>query len=318
MALVHRRARLVRSDGTFVVVETGDRLAQGRVSLRRGDVRAPDLGLGRDAPTLLAGCDIVVHCAADTSLAGDGHAAVNVGGARNLVALLAATPAAPGLVHVSTAYVCGARSGPIAEAPCSATGTNAYETSKAEAEQLVAASGVAAVIARPSIVVGRWRDGGISRFENIYGLLKLVGEGRIRELPVAPGATLDLAPIDHVVGGLVDLTEHFSRARGRIYHLASGDPVPLATLCTTVYPGFRLPRLVPAGEVAARRSDLLMLYAGYLTRDPRFATDNVRALTGRTARPTDVAFLQRMIAAAADAGFMRRDPTLSAATEPVT
>ena len=309
VALVHRNTRLVRSDGSLVSVVAGPPEA-GRASLRQGDIRAADLGLAGDADPLLADCDVVVHCAADTRLAGHGHAAVNVGGTRNLVALLAAMPSPPGLVHVGTAYVCGTRSGRIAEAPCGAIGTNSYETSKAEAERVVAASGVGAVIARPSIVVGRWHDGAIARFENIYGLIKLVGEGRIRALPVAPGATLDLVPIDHVVGGLVDLVEHFPRARGGIYHLASGHPVPLATLCTTAFPGFHAPSLVSVDTGEPRRRDLLALYAGYLTRDPRFATDNLRTLSGRTAPPTDAAFLRRMVAAATAAGFLRPDPAL--------
>ncbi len=316
VAMVHRRACVIRSDGTSVTE---------RVALLRGDVTRRDLGLGAEAPAILAGCDRVVHCAADTGLGTGRHEAVNVQGTQNLLDLLARADPAPGLVHVSTAYVCGARSGAIAEAASEGTGTNPYEASKIEGERRVAAAGLPAVIARPSIVVGRWRDGAISRFDDLYGLMRLVGAGRIRALPVEPGATLDLVPIDHVVGGLVDLVERFEAARGRVVHLASGAPMPVATLCTTAFAGLHAPRLVRPDEAGARgagtggrstaRHEVLALYAGYLTRDPRFVTANLAALSGRVAPPVDVAFLQRMIGHACAAGYLRRDPVLA---DPVT
>ncbi len=306
-ALVHRRARLVRSDGSLV--PTADIAMPGRAQILRGDVGRVDLGLEPEAAGILARCDRVVHCAAETSLAADGrHRAINIEGTQHLLDLLAGSRT--GLVHVSTAYVCGTRCGRIAEED-GGVGCNAYEASKVEGERRVRASGVPAVIARPSIVVGRWADGAISRFENIYGLLRLVGAGRIRTLPVAPDATLDLVPIDHVVGGLVELVERFERARGRVYHLACGNPVPLATLCATAFAGFHAPRLVARdGAAGLPRRDLLSLYEGYLARDPRFVTANLTALSGRTPPAVDTAFLQRMVEHAAQAGFLRRDPAL--------
>ena len=319
VAMVHRSTRLVRSDGSSVPAVD--------VVLLHGDVTRRDLGLGAAAAAILAGCDRVVHCAADTRLGAGRHEAVNVAGTQHLLDLLARSAPAPRLVHVSTAYVCGARSGAIAEAATDGAGTNAYEASKVEGERRVVAADLGAVIARPSIVVGRWRDGAISRFDDLYGLMRLVGAGRIRALPVTPGATLDLVPIDHVVGGLVDLVERFEAARGRVVHLASGTPMPVATLCTTAFAGLHAPRLVEpdgsepvdfgTGGRGTARHELLSLYAGYLTRDPRFATGNLAALSGRAAPPVDVAFLQRMIGHACAAGYLRRDPALGRA-EPVT
>ncbi len=317
IAMVHHRARLVRSDGTNVTE---------RVTLLHGDITRRDLGLGVEAAAILARCDRVVHCAADTSLGTGRHEAVNVGGTQNLLDLLARSASAPGLVHVSTAYVSGTRSGAIAEAAATGAGTNAYEASKIAGERLVVASGLRAVIARPSIVVGRWHDGAIARFDDLYGLIRLVAAGRIRALPTTPGATLDLVPIDHVVGGLVDLVERFEAARGRVFHLASGVPMPVATLCTTAFAGLHAPRLVGPGDAGpddagpgnvavggrgTARHALLSLYAGYLTRDPRFATTNLAALSGRLAPPVDVAFLRRMIGHACAAGYLRRDPALA-------
>ena len=324
IAMVHRRARLLRSDGTS---------ASDGVTSLRGDVTQRGLGLGEDAVAILARCDRIVHCAADTSLGPGRHDAINIQGTQNLLDALARTRPAPGLIHVSTAYVCGARSGAIAEEAADGAGSNPYEASKIEGERRVAAADPGAVIARPSIVVGRWRDGALSRFGDLYGLIRLVGAGRIRALPVARGATLDLVPIDHVVGGLLDLVEQFEAARGRVFHLASGAPMPVATLCTTAFAGFHAPRLVGPDELApgrrgaghveangraTARHELLSLYAGYLTRDPRFATANLAALSGRVAPPVDVAFLRRMIGYACATGYLRRDPALPLTVEPVT
>ncbi len=323
VGLVHRATTLLRGDG--VAIETldyeGGELMAGRVANVRGDIRQAGLGLSAAARPLAERLDLVVHCAADTTLAGadDRRMATNVAGTRNLLDWLAGAKAPPRLVHVSTAYVCGARSGPIDEAAPGDAFRNGYETSKAEAEHLVTASGLAVAIARPSIVVGRWADGAISRFSNIYGLLKLVGEGRIRDLPAAEGATLDLVPLDHVVGGLVDIVERFEASAGRAFHLASGDPVPLAELCGFEFAGFHAPRLVaPVAEAlpdakVRRDGDFLSLYASYLTRDPRFATRNLAALSGRVCPPTDAAFVKRLIDHASAAGFLRRDPSLMAA-----
>ncbi len=308
--MVHRNRRLVRADRGEV--PTAATAGGGRVVLIDGDLHRDDLGWSPDRAEALLAHDVVVHCAADTSLgASDGdRRALNVEGTRRLLQWLARGASPPALVHVSTAYVCGARSGSVAEAPASCDGfNNGYEASKAEGERLVSGSGLTTVIARPSIVVGRWADGALSRFDNVYGLIRLCGEGRLRELPAAPHATLDLVPIDHVVGGLVDLVERVDQAAGRIVHLASGSPVPVAALGALDVPGFHRPRLVPPAT-DRRRGDFLSLFAGYLAQDPRFAVETLAALSGRRCPPTDGAFLRRLVEGACRAGFMRPDPAL--------
>ncbi len=303
--MVHRSRRIACADG-----------GEQRFTCVEGDLARDDLGWDAGRTTAMLDHDIVVHCAADTALAGgEGQRDLNVGGTRRLLRWLARSARPPALVHVSTAYVCGARSGPIEEVAAMPADTfnNGYEASKAEAEALVAASGLPHAIARPSIVVGRWRDGAISRFDGFYNLLRLAGDGRLRELPGEPDATLDLVPIDHVAGGLVDIVERFEAASGGIVHLASGDPVPVAALCSLAVPGFRAPRLVPP-EAGGRRGDLLGPFAAYLRQDPRFAVANLAALSGRRCPPTDTAFLHRLVEGACRAGAMRPDPALLALT----
>ncbi len=102
-------------------------------------------------------------------------------------------------------------------------------------------------MARPPIVVDRYRDGTIGQFTNIYALIRLVMAGRIHVLPASPCASLDLVPIDHVIGGLTDIAERMAAASGRIYHLVSGAPVPVAALRTLTlgYQHLDAPRFVP-------------------------------------------------------------------------
>ncbi|MBP0443831.1 SDR family oxidoreductase [Roseomonas sp. SSH11] len=304
---------------------SGSSPAPGRVATLSADLRQDELGLGAAALHAIAsGVDLIIHCAAVTGfgLPPAAYRQVNVEGTARILALAeGAGPAPVPLLQVSTAYVCGERSGPIPEAP-PAPGTrfaNGYEASKAEAERLVAAArgrGLPTAVARPSIVVGAWADGAIARFDNLYGVIRLVTEGRIRSIPADPAATLDLVPIDHVVQGLADIAERMERAAGRIFHLVSGVPVPVARLreLALSYPQFHAPRFVPAGDFEPAALDeeeawwhgrVTDPYASYFLRDPRFIDAHLRALSGRACPPVDWAYLRRMIDRCIAEGFLR-------------
>ncbi len=293
------------------------------------DLRREELGLDAARLTRLAtGLDIIIHCAAVTGFDLDPatYRSVNVEGTARILALAErAGPKPVPLLQVSTAYVCGEQNGPVAERPAPA-GTrfaNGYEESKAEAEALVLAAlerGLSIAIARPSIVVGAWADGAIARFDNLYGMIRLVTEGRIRTIPAAPGASLDMVPIDHVVQGITDIVTQMEAATGRIFHLVSGAPVPVALLhdLAVSYPQFETPRFVlpdsfDSGDLdeaeAWWHSCVTGLYASYFLRDPHFADGNLRALSGRVCPPVDWAFLRRMIDHCIASGFLRsKDP----------
>jgi hypothetical protein len=82
-----------------------------------------------------------------------------------------------------------------------------------------------------------------------------VTAGRIHLLPASPCASLDLVPIDHVIGGLTDIAERMA-ASGRTYHLVSSAPVPVAVLRTLAlgYQHLHAPRFAAVGiwTIAAR------------------------------------------------------------------
>ena len=322
IALVQRTRRLVRNDGRRM--EPAPYAGTGLddcvvLSARTGSASS---GLRPPLSRALSTSWSIVAPRPGFQPAPGLHRSVNVEGTAKVIAFArSAKGSLPGLVHVSTAYVSGERSGPIAEDELhlGQAFANDYEATKADAESLVHASSLRAAIARPSIVVGAFETGAIGRFENIYAFLKLIGSGRVAVLPAAPGATLDLVPIDHVIDGLIDLVERFEEAAGRTFHLASGDPSPLAALVARDYPGFHVPRLVPFATFDPSRLDppqtmiyesVTSMYAAYLRRDPRFATENLRALSGRMCPPTGPGFLRRIVDYAARAGYLRPSLTI--------
>jgi nucleoside-diphosphate-sugar epimerase len=302
-ALVHRATSICGNDGAPV---------EG-VALLPGDVRQPGFGLAA-TPNV----DLVIHSAAITAFdaAPEEYAAVNTGGARHAAAL--GLP----LLHVSTAYVCGTRDGRIGEHETGGEFVNGYEASKVAGEAMVRAAmarGLPTAIARPSIVVGDWANGAIRSFDNIYMLFRLIAEGRVRTLPAAPGASLDLVPIDHVTGSLVAMAEDFGRFAGKTLHLVGSQPQPLTVLGEAVagFPGLGRPQFVPADsfDPAAlppieRRyhAAATALYTAYLRRGPRFDTSVAGALLP-ACPPCDAAWVSRLIGYCLQQGFVRaREP----------
>ena len=328
VALLHRATTLARNDGRPLPSAPMDGPPRGGcVATIRGDVREPGFGLPPDSVAALAdGLDLVIHAAAVTGfdLAPELYRQVNVAGTAHALAVAEQAGGRPiPFLQVSTAFVCGARSGTVPEAmPETAASdgpfANGYEASKAAAERLVLAAarrGLMAVIARPSIVVGAHGDGAIGAFGNIYQLIRLVTGGLIRMLPAAAAATLDLVPIDHVVEGLADIAERMPQAAG-IIHLVSGQPVPVHALRTLAlaYPHLDAPRFVdpasfdPARLGAAERRLYPVMtapYASYLRRDPRFEASALASLSGRCCPPVDGPYLRRVVDYAVAAGYLR-------------
>ena len=92
-------------------------LAEAKIEVLEGDLSLPGLGLDPKDKKRLGDVDIVMHCAATVVFdAPLGQALrTNVEGPRQLLRLVREAGASPRVVHVSTAYVCGARRGLIPE-----------------------------------------------------------------------------------------------------------------------------------------------------------------------------------------------------------
>ncbi|GAA4050798.1 SDR family oxidoreductase [Parerythrobacter jejuensis] len=316
----HQVAGLVRSNPD-VLANDGTRAEIEEVL--HGDLSQEGMGLEAGVLDRLSGdLDLVLHCAALTrfDLEEEAYRATNVDGTARALEL--ARRAGANFLHISTAYVCGGRSGDILESDALPSGgfTNVYEASKAEAEALVRASGVPFAIARPSIVVGDSRTGAIRQFDTIYAAFKLIAEGRVRHMPVRDGATLDFVPLDHVARGIVALTENFEQASGGAYHLVSGGPVPVSDFAAAIgsFAEFDAPALVAAegfdpSTLPAMERRLFRrvagLYANYFQRDPQFDDTQLRAATGLVPPAMDQALLRKLIQYCLDVGFLKaREP----------
>jgi nucleoside-diphosphate-sugar epimerase len=206
-----------------------------RVALVPGDARLPGLGLDAAARARLAALtDLIVHCAADTRFSQPlPHARrTNRDGTRRLLELAAACGRLERLVHVSTAFVAGRMTGPIPEAPLDggAGWVNAYEQSKHEAEGCVRASGLPAVIARPSTVVCDGVDGRISQINAVHRALLLCRAGLAAMVPGGEDTLVDLVTTDYVGGGITRLALQRDVPPGT-YHLCAGArALPLGEL----------------------------------------------------------------------------------------
>lgn len=306
--LVHSNRDIRANDGSQVVPS----------EVVAGDVSQPLFGWEKDAwDRLTAAHDLLIHCAATVrfDLDDDTYRRVNTGGAANAIEF--ARSGNMPILHVSTAYVCGTRDGPILESdPLPTSGfANGYEASKAAAEKLVRASGIPFAIARPSIVVGESETGRIRQFDTTYAAFKLIAEGRVRHMPARHDATLDFVPLDHVAAGIAALAQNMERAHGLACHLVSGRPIPVQTFADGIgaFPQFHRPVLVdpdgfdPATLPALERrlyKRVAGLYASYFQRNPVFVDRAAQQVTGRVCPPTGPDYLHRLISHCIDVGFL--------------
>lgn len=311
----HRVTALVRGEGRHILdMDMRDR--SGEITALQGDVT--QAGCGMD--TLPQNIDMIVHCAAVTDFSAPDkvHRAVNIDGTRHILELARRWDVP--LVYVSTAYVCGKRDGRVDEiaADMRRDFTNGYEASKAEAETLVEAAktnGLRAAIARPSIIVGRMRDGAIPRTDDFYHLFRLFGSPLLGAVPANSDASFAIVPIDHVVGGLMAMVDDFGAFDGKIAHLVAARPFAMADMLRIVadYPGTVPAQIVdPAIYDPAkldRRTAMVHKRIGaqffdYFRHVPEFSSDTLENMAALAAPVIDEAALRRMVDHCVEVGFL--------------
>jgi nucleoside-diphosphate-sugar epimerase len=179
----------------------------------------------------------VIYCAGETSFFPDSMAAaraVQIDVPLALIDLLQAR----GLrcwAHVSTAFVCGQRSGVIYEEEGDAGQTfhNPYEVIKLESERQVAQRcrilGLDCKIFRPSVVVGAAPATGGGKPSNLFlrfvwsltSAASLAGSRTIR-IQGRPDARFQIVPIEYVAAAIVKITD--CPASSGTYHLVASNP----------------------------------------------------------------------------------------------
>jgi thioester reductase-like protein len=288
VAVVHNNTELVRNDGRQIRACPWEKAPAlpGTVRTLHADVTKPALGLAEPVHAELARqVDRIAHCAAVTEF---GHPSavyesVNVRGTANVLAFAGAT--SKPLVHLSTAYVCGERDGVVTEDELDVGQTpgNPYEASKLRAEKLVRrahANGLPVAVVRPTIVVGAERSGAVREFKNIYTVLKLTTENKVRQIPGRYDATLDLVPVDYVADLTAEVVARLAEVDGVTLH-AVGGALTLRDFSDVMaeYPSFHVPRFQPPAGFDVERLPLgermyheriVSLYQSYFRRGVRF------------------------------------------------
>ena len=264
IAMTHRQPLLKRTDGsTLHSDEYGPWWSGAGIARLAADVREPGFGVAEQVLDELGdavGC--IVHAAATIAFNAPEaeYRRVNIAGTEHAIDL-AQRWNVP-LVHVSTAYVCGRRNGTISENELDAGQefSNGYERSKCLAERLVTQAPVDSVILRPAIVAGDAATGAVRDFRNLYTLLKLTVEGRLRRLPGCYDATLSLVPVDYVADAVVAATELVhtgdTSILGRTFHLPGAHTLSLREVSDVLaeYPSFEVGTFVPPTSSPSRTS----------------------------------------------------------------
>jgi nucleoside-diphosphate-sugar epimerase len=270
-----------------------------RPTVVAGDLALAGLGLEQvDRGWLARNCRAVVHSAACVALRPtlDGEPwKTNVEGTRRLLEICRRTGLTE-LQHVSTAFVCGKRAGPVPEDELEAGQEfrNEYEHSKHEAEKLVrAADGMRVTVHRPSVIVGDSVTGHTSSYHGFYRFLELgdrlaepASEGRRRlplRLPFGGDEPRNLVPVDWVAGAITRLLDR-THWHGLTFHLTSPEPAAARLVrevaqdvlgidgVTRTAPG----EMTAVGPLEESFLEHLQEYRPYLDGDPVFDCRNAR------------------------------------------
>jgi len=281
--------------------------------------------------------DATWHFAADLRMdpgAAQETYAANLAGTRHVLDLC--THSGASLYYISTAYVCGKRTGLVREDElfCGQDFRNAYESSKAQAEEMVREwmRDHPGIVFRPSIVLGDTRTGTALAFHGLYTMVWAIWflKERLAERTGKAGAALadivlripiiipcfsadagiNVVGAEYVTALLADLHRR-PDALGRTFHLANPRPPTLETLLnlTTGIMGVRGMRLVQSSAIhiqelheSIRRLagwlwDRVGVYCPYLMGDhPTFDMSNVALVAGAIPShpPLDEATLHRL------------------------
>ncbi len=283
-----------------------------------GDLRERGLGLSTaDREWLARNCGRVLHSAASLSFRGtaDGEPhATNTFATRELYEHCA-TWGIREIHHISTAFVCGDREGPIPESDAeSGRGFhNDYEESKHAAEvALSGMSGVRATVYRPSVIVGDSRTGHTTSYHGPYRFLELAnrlaqpgGEPGQRWLPLRlpfdGGELRNLVPVDWVSAAITRIVGR-QALHGRVYHLTAPHPTTVRDIKEVAVEELGLDGVELTGRApnpsALERAflDGLQEYWPYLGSDPAFDCRNtLAAIPDLPAPRVDRELLRRLV-----------------------
>ena len=252
----------------------------------------------------LAGVDTVFHCAADVNLGKDPQGKtyrINYHGTENIVEL-AKLLKVKELHYVCTAYIAGKLQGTaIEDNPIDSGFHNPYEESKYKAEMLVRNAGIPFSIYRPSIIIGRRKDGKIRRALAFYRILEFMAKLKKHtasktnqdptgfvdldiHFPAANSQHIYFVPIDYIQEAIVKLFQ--TPVCGKAFHITGDSPVTTQQILEAMCKILKVSNLsVGADNHDATRDEKLMSrFLGdllpYFSSDIVFDQKNVREVAG--------------------------------------
>src|SRR4030042_2889836 len=238
-----------------------NRAARKRIHVYKGDITRKNLDLKRnDLNKLVKTIDVIFHSAASTNLKSPLKKIrrINVNGTKRVLdfALLCQRQGRLKKVyHISTVYVAGTKICTFKEKDLNIRQgfNNHYERSKFEAEQLIhryRKRGKNISIFRPSIMLGRYKDGISTRFKMLYQPLHFLSFELIDTLPVIKEGKPNLINVD-IAAKTIMLISQMNHRKNKTYHITSPDALPLSYVLgmASKFFGFKNPRLAPPNSI---------------------------------------------------------------------
>lgn len=331
------RSAAERLEATITLLERQLGAPLPRPVCLAGDVSRDDLGLSRDDRAWVADrCEAVLHSAASLTFVGRDRDKdpwlSNVGGTANVLDFCRRY--GPRRLHyVSTAYVCGKRTGVIREDEfdCAQEFRNDYEASKFEAEALVRSAAFleGTTIYRPAVIVGDSRTGYTSTYHGLYLYLRYLwlvvqfvprgADGRIY-YPVRFTLTgeehRNLVPVDWVSAVMTHILGR-PELHGRTYHLVPRELLTFREVYESLARHFRIDGPTYAGPAGLQHGTMneyeqmfyscVASYQDYWHDEPVFDCRNTRtAAPHLPCAKIDLACLLRLLDFAVRDGFGRR------------
>lgn len=295
------------------------------IDVVEGDLALPDLGLSSATlARLRRRVERVIHCAGDTTFsphAVDAFIATLVDGPLTLLRALAGHRLHR-WVHLSTAFVCGAREGVVGESEGDVGQRfhNAYERTQLESEAAVRSAATALEvdvrIVRPSIVVGSGAaTPGARPSKVLFGLIRMAAalaagpqsSARMR-IPARSHIRFNFIPIEDLVR-VVAVVAADDDAAGGTFHAVLAHPPTHEDLRALACQHLRLSgielvataALIDPSPLEREVARMLEPYRDYLERDVVFDDANARRVLARAGVPLpafDPGAIQRLIAQA--------------------
>ncbi len=245
-----------REEAERVIAKSAGQTAdlQSRVELVVGDVRHMDLGLsGAEFEKITQQTTLVFHLAAVQSVSSEPKVAeqTNVDGTRNVIAFARSCPNLTRLVHFSSVFVSGRRTGIVMEdeLDMGQSFRNPYESTKYKAELAAkrAQDDLPVTIFRPTSIVGDSVTGEVDRLDNVYHLgMMLVASPVAFPIPLKGEgqAPLNMIPVDFAVDAVHAILGRADSV-GQTYHLVDPNPLSARRVYESILEraGRRLPRI---------------------------------------------------------------------------